>query len=193
MFDFSPNHPGAELLLKQGAGEESPASEPRQTREQPRWNWPDSFRLDLPLFIPEGQTLWMMHPRELPWPERLIKFQDGRHATLLHFKPGIRDSFSLPLAFRKDGQPIDPFNFRFFDPGFPLGAPFCLVTDQGLVVACPALAGHWLVPSDALQSRLKPVASPVSQPAAGKGETVGQGSGNASPGASKHSNLLLTP
>ena len=157
---------GPELLLEQ--------HNPREPKDggavipalkNPRWDWPEPFRLDFPFYILDGQSLWMLHPRILPWgaggnpDSEPVSFQDKRQATLLNFSTGRRESQGLGLVFRKDGRPIDLFDQRHMRwmGGFAVQEPKCLPTDQGLVIASSEFAGHWLITKATLQSRLAPL------------------------------------
>jgi hypothetical protein len=152
-----------ELLLEQKEPRAGTNAVRDTTYGTPKWNWPEPFRLDFPLYLPDGKNLWMLHPRKLIWTvastgEEPIAFEDNRHATLLLFEPDRRDGRSAPLVFRKDGNAVDPFDYRIVAMrGAATRVPTCFVTEQGLIVTCSAWPGHWLISKSVLENRLKAI------------------------------------
>ncbi len=162
LVEFSANHTRPELLLEQVAGKNPPDSAAEGlSQDQPRWSWPEPFRLDFPSFVPEKECLWSLQPRKFRWsfaypPEEPVRFADDRNATLFRFEPDIRQAFSMPLRFERNGKVIDPFDLRVGGPPpNPAGPtiPQWLVTDKGVMVGCSDQAGHWLISKSVLDRR----------------------------------------
>jgi len=179
MYDFSPDHAGPELLLKQGAGKQLPASGPGQLPDQPRWQWPEPFRLDFPSFVSEGKCLWAFDPRKIHWAsyfmaEEPVHFDDDRQATLLRFESGVRQALYLAIRFEKDGQPFDPFDPQsgkfWLAPAIPV--PFWLVAPEGLIVVRPNLAGHWLISKTELEKRFAKLGAAAKEKSVAKPKTA---------------------
>jgi len=150
------------LLLEQRTAFKSTNQSLTKPVASPIWEWPEPFPLDIPCLVAEGKSLWILVPRAARWPfskvdERVI-FQDDRQATLLYFGAGGRRPLAVPLRFEKDGRSTDPFDRDLQVWRFKM-APitFWLETPSGLVLACPNLMGHWLLPWPELEKRREPI------------------------------------
>jgi len=158
-----------ELLLEQSNPRAAKSAPAGQSYGPPRWKWPEPFRLDVPYFFPDGKSLWMLHPRIMPWggggypDSEPITFQDRRHATLLSFAPGRPDCLQVPLVLRKDGRPINLFtqeHIQWSGNSF-FRAPVCLATGAGFVIVDSDFGGDWFISKATLQASLKPLPAPV--------------------------------
>jgi hypothetical protein len=149
--------------------------------QPPRWDWPPFLRLVPENLFIEGKNVWALaRCSNSLWfhnNDTAVTFQDPRQATLLHFGADSRQAMEVPILFRKDHQPHDPFedadllSHNGMGTGdFPV---FSVRTPAGFVVGCRDLMGHWLIRRSEVQNRLAPI--PPLELNAGLGKT------NASP------------
>jgi hypothetical protein len=150
-----------ELLLEQKDPRVRTDAAPDRSHGSPKWNWPEPFRMDCPLYAPDGKKLWVLNPRKELWSwtalEAPIAYKDNREATLLLFEPDRRDGRAVPLVFRKDGSVISPFADLHLMNKMDDNVPSFFATEQGVIRACRAWTGHWLISKTALENRLKPI------------------------------------
>jgi hypothetical protein len=161
-----------ELLLEQRNPRAAKTTTNEPSYGPPRWKWPEPFRLDMPYFFAEAKSLWMVHPRALPWVSEgnpgaePIAFQDTRHATLLSFTPERSECLQTPLTIRKDGQPINLFDRQHMQwlGTYFFRAPTCMATKEGFIIVDPDFGGHWFISKATLQANLKPLPAPMPTP-----------------------------
>ncbi|MGN6554422.1 MAG: hypothetical protein ACTHLW_11965 [Verrucomicrobiota bacterium] len=165
-----------ELLLEQTNQFEPKGLLIDQTLGKPRWVWPERFRMEIPTIVPDGSSVWMLHPRVAPWNvpnSEPIKFQDNRTATLLKFESDRTNCLQVPVTLQKEGQPFDFADCQYSAP-FCLEGLILLAHDERLVVISTSSPGHWLIPKSELKNGWvsRPTATLGSSPQSSAGKSA---------------------
>ncbi len=167
LLGFSEGAPGFESMLQQRGefqGRRLGAALVKQG-PPPKWDWPEEFPFEHALITVEAKAVWALNPRIVSYeaiiprePEEPVTFSDDRHATLFRLEPENRRPLALRVRFEPNGKITNPFiapereNAQFAWLG--QNQRTWLPTPEGLVLAVPKAAGHWLIPRAILETKL---------------------------------------
>ena len=141
-----------------------------------KWTWPIAFQLGYEAALVDGDGLWHWQPRKTsflkgPPAKEPITYPDDRGATLLRFEPGRMDPLPVAIRFERDGKPVDPFAWiendgvgRWQQSRLMPATPYFFCIPQGLIVANWQAPGHWFIPRQRLDARLKHLREKLPRP-----------------------------